>query len=108
MQSATSFLVVYVTTNSFDNARNISRILVSEKLAACCTIIHNVLSIYHWQGTIDESMEYLLMIKTSTEKRDLIEQRISEIHPYDVPEIIALNMNSVSAPYMAWLKQVME
>jgi len=107
MEKASEIRIVFATTKSFDNAQQISRILVTESLAACCSIIQNVSSIFGWQGTIQERKEYMLMIKTSKDKLNELESRLEELHTDDVPEIIALSLDSASGPYLDWLKHSM-
>lgn len=103
MENASNFRLVLVTTNAFDNAQNIARILVSERLAACCNIVLSTYSIYGWRGAIRESLEVMLFIKTSEENLEFLEPRIRELHPYDVPEIISLPLSSASSPYLNWM-----
>jgi periplasmic divalent cation tolerance protein len=107
MEKSDSFEIVFITTDSFDNARNIARILVSEKIAACCSIIHNILSVYEWQQTVNESMEYMLLVKTSTSRLDKLEKRVLEIHPYDTPEIISAKMSQLNNNYLDWMRKVL-
>lgn len=107
MENINNYSIVFVTTDSFDNARNIARILVSEKIAACCSIVHNVLSVYEWEGAIKENMEYMLIIKTKKANLNMMESRILEIHNYEVPEIISIPFESVSVPYLKWMEQVL-
>lgn len=79
--------VVYVTTGSYDSAVHISKILVSENVAACCSIVSNVTSVYSWDSAIQERNEYLMIIKTSVDKLELLKERVLEIHSDDVPEL---------------------
>ena len=103
MEKASEIRIVFATTMSFDNAQQISRILVTESLAACCSILHNVSSIFVWQGSIEERIEYMLIIKTANDKLNELESRIKELHTDDVPEIIAISLDSASGPYIDWL-----
>jgi periplasmic divalent cation tolerance protein len=107
MENASEFRIVFVTAKTYDNAQQISRILVTESLAACCSIIHNVTSIFGWQGTTQERKEYMIIIKAAEEKLKDLEARIKELHTDEVPEIIAVNLSSASSPYLNWLKQSM-
>ncbi len=84
-------------------ARQIARVLVESRLAACVNIMPNMSSVYRWKDTIEESLEFLLIIKTS---RDLLEEvrlAVSRIHSYELPEIIALPIIDGSAAYLDWL-----
>ncbi|MBS1536800.1 MAG: divalent-cation tolerance protein CutA [Bacteroidetes bacterium] len=107
MENASNFRLVLVTTNSFDNAQNIARILVSERLAACCNIMLSAYSIYGWRGAIRESLEVMLFIKTSEEQIEFLEPRIRELHPYDVPEIISLPLSGASSQYLNWMVETL-
>ena len=77
--------------------------LVAEKLAACVQLVNPITSIYHWQGKITKSTEYLCLIKTSRDKYKAIEARINELHPYDIPEIIALDISEIDPKYSGWI-----
>ena len=107
MENSPDFRIIYVYTDSYENAKQISRILVSETLAACCSIVQNMLSVYEWEGKIEENIEFLLIIKSREDKLEHIEKRINELHGYDVPEIISLPVNSMSGPYMNWMNEVL-
>ncbi|XP_046736059.1 protein CutA homolog isoform X2 [Diprion similis] len=85
--------VAYVTVPSNEVAKNISRGLVKNKLAACVNIIPQITSIYEWKGEINEDQEILLMIKTRTEIVDALTKFIKENHPYEVCEVISLPVN---------------
>ena len=106
MEKATDFCVVFVTCDSYDSARNIARILVSEKLSACCSIIQNVTSVFEWEDVIDERNEYLMVIKTRTALLDILEKRVIELHMDEVPEIISFNLDAGSAPYLKWIDEI--
>ncbi len=95
--------VVLVTTNSEEEAKNIARMLVSEKLAACVNIfpIH---SIYRWQGEICEDGEWQLIIKTNLKLFPQLAERIKSLHSYQTPEIIALPLVDGSQSYIEWLQ----
>lgn len=103
MEKHTEIRIVFATTSTFDNAQQIARILINEKLAACCSIIQNVFSIFGWQGTLNERNEFLTIIKTSENKLAELESRITELSFDEVPEIISLPVDSVAGPYLSWL-----
>ena len=95
--------VVLVTTPDADSARVIARTLVDERLAACGNVVPGLTSIYRWQGTIEEAGEALLILKTSDERLARMSERIVELHPYDVPEVLALPIEAGHQPYLDWL-----
>ncbi|MBS3819702.1 divalent-cation tolerance protein CutA [bacterium] len=98
-------LLVYCTVPSQKVGREIASELVSNHLAACCNIIPGLTSIYEWQDKIEEDEELLLLIKTTEEKYPQLEKKIGELHPYDVPEIIAAEIHRGLAPYIQWLDE---
>ncbi len=95
-------LVVLTTTDSEGVAEAISKTLIEERLAACVQTIP-IKSRYWWKGKVEESEEYLLIIKTTEERYEQLERRIKEIHNYTVPEIVALPVKKVYEPYLKWL-----
>ncbi|TAL68722.1 MAG: divalent-cation tolerance protein CutA [Bacteroidetes bacterium] len=105
MEKTNELRIVFVTTANFENARQISKILVTEKLAACCSIIQNVTSIFGWEGTIHERNEYMIMIKTTEKRLGELEERVKQMHSDDVPEIISMNIDKASESFMQWIMQ---
>jgi periplasmic divalent cation tolerance protein len=103
MQITTEFRIVIVTIDDYNLAIQISKILISEQLAACCNIIPNITSIYRWEGEIHSDSEFLILIKTTQENLENIEKRITELHSYDVPEIISFEITSGNKPYLNWI-----
>ncbi len=103
MSSPDEVLVVFSTFPSEDSAADIARVLVEEKLAACVNLVPAVRSIYRWQGAVEDSAETLAIIKTSRDQFDAMAARLSTLHPYDVPEVIALPVTTGLGPYLAWV-----
>jgi periplasmic divalent cation tolerance protein len=101
---ATDAVVVLCTFPSADKAAEIARVLVGEQLAACMNI-SAVRSIYVWKDELQDDAEALGIIKTTAERFAALRQRIVELHPYEVPEIIALPVGEGHAPYLAWLAE---
>lgn len=96
-------LVVLSTFPDADKAAEIARVLVDERLAACVNLVPTVRSIYRWQGAIQDEAEALAVIKTTAERYPALASRLAELHPYDVPEILALPLDDGHAKYLAWL-----
>ncbi len=92
------------TTARLEDARNIARRLVETKLAACVQIVEPIISVYRWQGKIEEEGEVLLLIKSKQDLISHIAELLDEIHPYDVPELIATPIVEGSASYLSWLE----
>ena len=103
MKSAESYRAVLVTAGSEEEGARIARALVEERLAACVNIVPRIRSIYRWRGAVEDEAETLLVIKTSAASLEKLEARVRELHSYEVPEIIALPLDSGSAPYLDWL-----
>lgn len=99
-------IVVYITTPNEDEAANIAKTLVEERLAGCVNILKGVRSIYRWQGKIEDDSEALMIIKTQRMLFDSLQKRVKEIHSYTVPEIIAMPIVDGSSDYLSWLKEV--
>ena len=100
------YYIFFCTVNKIEEGKHIARILVENKIAACVNIIQNILSIYEWKEKIEEDDEYLLIIKTTEEKSDLLIQKIKELHSYDEPEIIGFKIDKGSETYLNWIKDV--
>jgi periplasmic divalent cation tolerance protein len=100
-------LVVFVTVPSLETGRQIARTLVGKGLAACVNIIPKVNSIYAWEGQVQDEEEALLLIKS---RRELFETRliptVCSIHPYQLPEIVALPVQMGLPAYLDWIVQV--
>ena len=96
-------ILVLSTFPSADKAAEIARVLVGEQLAACVNVVPGVRSIYRWQGAIHEDAEHLAVIKTTRARFDALAARLAGLHPYEVPEILALPIVGGAAPYLAWL-----
>jgi len=96
-------LVVLTTVGSEDDAVRIASALVERRLAACVNVIPGVRSIYRWQGAIQDDREVLLVIKTTGDRREALTVALAELHPYEVPEIVALDPSFVAPAYARWL-----
>ncbi len=103
MRSAGSAKVVLSTAASVAQAEPIARALIEERLAACVNIVGPVRSIYRWQGRIERDREVMMVIKTRAALLKRLERRVRELHPYEVPELLVLDVASGSAPYLDWL-----
>ena len=84
-------------------ARRIATRLVEERLAACVNVVPEITSIYRWQGALETASECLLIIKTRGERLAVLEQRLVELHPYELPEFVAVAVEGGSAAYLEWL-----
>ncbi len=99
------FVVVLCTVDNLESAKKIARIVVEERLAACANIMQGLSSIYHWKGEIVEDSECLLILKTKATLFEVLKNKILEIHPYEVPEIISLGIDNGFDKYLDWIKE---
>lgn len=97
-------LIVLCTFPSLDIARQIGTTLVEAQLAACVNLCP-VESIYRWQGKVESAEEVFAFIKTTRSRYDALEAKLKELHPYNVPEIIALPAEKVQADYARWVQE---
>jgi periplasmic divalent cation tolerance protein len=95
-------LLILCTCPDGESAARIARVLVEERLAACVNRVPGLTSVYRWQGEIHEDSEVLLLIKTRSELFESLRARLVALHPYDVPEVIALDIAAGHAPYLDW------
>src|SRR3954471_7777452 len=98
-----SVVVVLSTFPGPDQAAEIARALVGERLCACVNLLPGVRSIYRWQDALHDEGETLAVIKTTSERVAALQARLVELHPYDVPEAIVLPVIDGHAPYLAWV-----
>lgn len=105
MQHSENHRIVFVTAPSEMKAKEIATAIVSEKLAACCTLLNGATSIYRWNKVLEEAQEVQMIIKTNTSNLEDLEKRILELHNYDTPEIFTLKIAEVSEKYSKWLHE---
>lgn len=106
MSQQGSYSVAFVTINKMEEAKKLAAGLVKEKHAACVNIIPGLISVYEWEGKINEDPELLLKIKTSTSKVDDVIKYVRENHPYDVAEVISVKIDNGNPPYLKWIDDV--
>jgi len=99
----TDKVVILVTASSQKECREIASRLIEEKLAACVNITQPVQSVYHWEGKVEESREFLMFIKTNRDLFPEVKAEISQIHSYHTPEIICLPIIEGSPNYLQWI-----
>jgi len=104
----TDILLVYCTCPDSDSAKSIANQLVKRSLAACVNILPGVISTYLWQGSLETSEEVLLLIKSSNKQYPELEQIVVSLHPYELPEIIAVSVERGHPEYLHWVKQCTE
>ena len=103
-----SLLVVLCTFPDRETAQRIATALVDQRLAACVNLVPGVQSIYRWQGKVESAEEVLAVMKTTVEVYPQLEAKLKELHPYDVPEIVALPVERVQEGYAKWVEEMTE
>lgn len=106
MEKKEDFIVVMMTAPTEEAASEIARAVVIEKLAACCNIVPGLRSIYSWKGELSDDKEVLCIMKTRAELFDKLRERVVALHPYDVPEVIAVDIKAGHGPYLKWIEEV--
>ncbi|MFH1755217.1 MAG: divalent-cation tolerance protein CutA [Candidatus Latescibacterota bacterium] len=107
MDDVNSYQVVFITSPNSEEAHKIAETLVEERLAACVNIIAGCRSIYRWKGKIVTDDEVLMIAKTHSARFERFKERVSELHSYDVPEMIALDIDAGSRPYIDFLREAL-
>jgi periplasmic divalent cation tolerance protein len=97
--------VVLITAPNEEVARTLARTLVEERLAACVNLVPGLTSVYRWQGEVVEDQEVLLIAKTTTFAFPRLKERVLALHPYTVPEILALPIAEGNREYLDWLRE---
>lgn len=98
-------LLVYSTAPDRETAKKIADTLVRERLAACVSMLPGVFSVYRWQGQIETADEVGLMMKTTERAFAALSVRLAELHPYEVPEVVALEAADGLPAYMRWVAE---
>ena len=101
----TDFIQVFITVNDRSKAKKIAETLLEKRLAGCVQVNGPLSSLYRWEGNIVEDQEWLLIIKSSKKLFPELEKEVMRIHPYEVPEILALPVSGGNEAYLKWLKK---
>jgi periplasmic divalent cation tolerance protein len=109
MKRETKYRVVLVTCATLEEARKIARQVVERRLAACVNIVtHAVESFYEWDGKLENSSEYLLIMKTTEERVEELQKETFSLHSYDTPEFVVLSVLTGSEAYLKWVAESVE
>jgi len=103
----TEMLVVFTTFASEEDGARVVRALDEERLIACGNLLPGVRSIYPWKGAIADEREVVAILKTRKQDWTALLSRLHELHPYDIPECIAVRVAAGAPKYMAWLDEVL-
>jgi periplasmic divalent cation tolerance protein len=100
----TDVIQVFTATETREDAEAIAEALVKKRLAVCAQVVAPILSTYWWNGKMEQSEEWLVVIKSTQGAWEALERAIREIHPYKVPEILAVPASHVNESYLAWVR----
>lgn len=100
-----SNFVFFVTVPNLEEGKKLAKILIESRIAACVNIIQDILSIYRWKGSIEESNEHILLIKTNNKKSNQLIEKVNEIHSYDTPECVGIKIDKGSEKYLNWINE---
>jgi periplasmic divalent cation tolerance protein len=103
VEAYSAAIVVLMTAGSQEEATRLAEMLVGAHLAACVQILPQMESVYRWQGEVHRAPEFLLLAKTTSACFDELEREVRALHTYDTPEIVAVPITHISAPYFDWL-----
>jgi periplasmic divalent cation tolerance protein len=101
---STGISVVLITAPNAEKAGELAHALVEEKLAACVNIVPGLRSIYRYEGAIEDQSEALMLVKTAADRFDALHQRVLALHPYQVPEVVRLEVAQGHLPYLDWVR----
>jgi len=99
----TPYLVVLTTFEKREDAERLARALIEQRHAACVQVLGPMTSIYRWNGKVETAEEVLCLIKTRRALFPQVEETVTKLHPYEVPELIALPVEAGSASYLSWI-----
>jgi periplasmic divalent cation tolerance protein len=102
------YIQVFTTVEKREDAERIASSVVNKRVAACAQVIGPIRSTYWWKGEVEQAEEWLLVMKTREALFSVLEKEIKAIHPYEVPEIIALPIVAGSASYLEWIQEETE
>ena len=101
----TNARIIFTTAGSQEEASKIAHALVERRLAACVNIVQRIESVYRWQGKVETAEEWLLLIKTQAELFERVRDAVKELHSYDLPECVMLEVTAGSHEYLDWVTQ---
>ena len=101
---AADVVLALSTAPDADTAERIARVLVDERLVACTSLVPGLVSVYRWQGEVQRDSEVLLLMKTRRERVPQLKERFSQLHPYQVPELVVTEVVDGLEPYCAWVR----
>ena len=101
----TNARIILTTAGSQEEGRKIAHALVERRLAACVNIVPRIESVYRWQGKVETAEEWLLLIKTKVELFERVRGALKELHSYELPECVMLEVSAGSEEYLQWIAE---
>jgi periplasmic divalent cation tolerance protein len=108
VSESNNILLCYCTCPNAESAKHLAEALVGESLAACVNRIPGIQSTYRWKGEVTTDVEELLLIKTTAERFEALKERLLALHPYELPELIAVPVERGLAAYLDWVRRAGE
>lgn len=99
------YILVLTTIGSEEEAARLGRSLVERRLVACVNDVGPIRSFFRWKGKLEDASEHLLLLKTRSDRYAELEAALQELHPYDVPEVIAVHIEDGSRAYLSWIDE---
>jgi periplasmic divalent cation tolerance protein len=100
-----AYSLILSTVSTKDEGQHIARALLERRLVACVNIVGPIESIYRWKGEVENSQEFLMMIKTESEKFEAVKEAIRSLHSYEVPEIVQIPIENGLPSYLTWISE---
>lgn len=100
-----SCVIVLTTFPADGDAEALARTIVDERLAACVNLLPPMQSVYRWEGKVEQAAERQLVIKTMADRVEQLKARLTELHPYDVPEFLVIKVSDGSESYLRWVEE---
>ncbi len=100
-----TYSLILSTASSRDEAQSIARALVDRKLVACVNIVGPIESIYRWKGEVENTQEFMLLMKTESDRFDRIREAVKSLHSYEVPEVIQIPIENGWPAYLEWISE---
>ena len=104
MKYSEKFCLVYITTGSVEEGKNIAKILVEQNLAACVNLFENMISIYKWKDKLEEDQEVVIIAKTRKTLMPKLIETVNSLHSYDCPCILELPIQGGNPDFLSWIK----
>ncbi len=106
MSKIQSPAILVLSTCPQEKAAELAELLVKERVAACVNVVEKVVSVYFWEGELNRDAESLLLIKTTPDRLEALTSAILGAHPYEVPEVVAVDIAGGNSRYLDWVAEM--